>query len=348
MKKVYLGIILVIFLVSVVYLGFNNVKSQPQSLQPSNVSMIFTGDVMFGRGVESVINDNIFGDLRSLFLQSDIVVINMESPFTTSNINYKKAIPLKANPNNAHILKDNNVNVVSLANNHIMDYGPQGLKDTITALDKYNINHIGAGDNIEKAVQPAYFNKDNKRIAILNFFDKSTFQGFSETELAQATNNTPGSAPASPEIIKKSIDNAKEKADIVIVTFHYGNEYSFTPNGYQTNISRKCIDDGADLVIGTHPHVPQGIESYKNKLIFYSLGNCVFDQSNPLTKESMIVGLNIINGTPDVEVIPIRIVNSSPKFMNKNNAEIFLKNIQRNSNANINIVDGIGHLNMEL
>lgn len=350
MKKVYLLIILGILFISAIYLNINPSKTGSNESQPSNISMVFTGDVMFGRGVESVLNSNqnVFGDLKTLFLQSDIVVINLESPFTDSNINYKKAIPLKANPDYAHVLKDNNVNVVSLANNHIMDYGPPGLQDTIAALDKYDINHIGAGENLQKALKPAYFNIDNKKIAIINFFDKTTFQGFSETELAQATNDKPGSAPADWNTVKDSIDNIKSQSDIVVVTFHYGNEYSVNPNNYQTELSRKCIDEGADLVIGTHSHVPEGIESYKGKLIFYSLGNCVFDQSNPITKESMIVRFMILNGNPDIEVIPIKIVNSSPKFMDKGNAESFLKKIQSNSNSNINIQNGTGHLKIEI
>lgn len=350
MKNIYLGLILCLVIVSIFYVEMNSTKMHSNESKPSNISMIFTGDVMFDRGVADVIssNQNVFGDLKELFLQSDVVVINMESPFTDSNNNYKKSIPLKANPDYAHILKDNNVNVVSLANNHIMDYGPSGLQDTLSVLDNYNIKHIGAGENLEKAIQPAYFNVDNKRIAIINFFDKTTFQGFGENELLQATDNSSGSAPADWNVVKKAIDKAKNQSDIVVVTFHYGNEYSFTPNNYQTELSRKCIDEGADLVIGHHPHVTQSIESYKGKLIFYSLGNCVFDQSNPITKDSMVVQLQIINGSGMVNVIPIHITNSIPKFMNNKTSNTFLENIKSISDVNMTIEEGKGKLNIDL
>jgi len=357
MKKIYLGIILLLLVTSGAFLisfsHFNvslTAMNQYGSSQSSNVTMVFTGDVMFGRGVGAVLNSNqnIFGDLKPIFKGSDLVVVNLESPFTNSNINFKKTVPLKADPKFAHILKDNNVDLVGLANNHIMDYGPVGLNDTLTTLDKYNITHMGAGENLQEALQPAYFNINGKKIAIINFIDLTTFQGFSNSELPPATNNSPGSAPAEWNIVKNSIDTAKNQSDIVIVFFHYGNEYSFSPNKYQTDLSRKCIDEGADLVVGSHPHVPQEIESYKGKLIFYSLGNCVFDQSNPITKNSMIVQLQIVNGNADFTVIPIHIANSIPRIMDNSQANTFLNKINLESNIKMNIENGKGILNMSI
>lgn len=350
MKKIYLGILLVLALTAfLLFSQFNISKEMSQySSSQSPVNMVITGDVMLGRGVGSAIksNPNIFGDLKPIFGQSDLVVVNLESPFTNSNKNYKKTVPLKANPEYAHILKDNNVTAVALANNHIMDYGPQGLNDTLAALDKYNITHMGAGENLQEALKPAYFNVNGKRIAVINFMDLTTFQGFSESELPAATSNSPGFAPAQWDLVKNSIDTAKGQADFVIVFFHYGNEYSLTPNSYQTELSKKCIDEGADMVVGSHPHVPQGIESYKGKLIFYSLGNCVFDQSNPITKDSMVLQLQISNGNVNVTVIPIHIANSSPKIMSEQPAEDFLERINAESNVKMDIENGKGKLNM--
>lgn len=355
MKKIYFGIILLILVLTTFFLLFapfnaSSEKAIQYSSPQSSVNMVITGDVMLGRGVGSVIssNPNIFGDLKPIFSQSDLVVVNLESPFTDSNKNFKKTVPLKANPEYAHILKDNNLDAVALANNHIMDYGPQGLNDTLAALDRYNITHMGAGQNLQEALQPAYFNINGKKIAIINFMDLTTFQGFGESELPPATDNSPGFAPAQWDLVKNSIDTAKSQADIVIVFFHYGNEYSLTPNKYQTELSRKCIDEGADIVVGSHPHVPQGIESYKGKLIFYSLGNCVFDQSNPITKDSMVVQLQILNGNADVTVIPIHISNSSPKIMSEQRADKFLNRINSESNVKMDIENGKGKLSMNI
>lgn len=268
---------------------------------------------MLGRTVSTVLDsEDVFQDLKQLFKTSDLVVINLESPFTTSTQNLKQSIPLQADPKYAQVLKDNNINVVCLANNHIMDYGSGGLNDSIATLKKYNISYIGAGENLQKATEPAYFNVNNTKVAILNFFDITTFTEFSESEMPPATNNTPGFAPADWNIVKERIDQAKNKSDIVVVVFHYGNEYSTTPNQYQESLSRKSIDEGADLVVGSHPHVPQRVESYNGKLIFYSLGNCVFDQSNTATLDSMVVELKVLNGSAGVTLYPIHIVNSIP------------------------------------
>lgn len=355
MKKIYLGIILIILIsLTAIFLLFSPDPSTEKTLQynspQSPVNIVVTGDVMLGRGVGSVIksNSNIFGDLKPIFKQSDLVVVNLESPFTYSSKNFKKAVPLKANPAYARILKVNNVNAVALANNHIMDYGPQGLTDTLKTLDKYNITHIGAGENLQDALQPAYFTINGKTVAIINFMDLTTFQEFSKSELPPATDNSPGFAPANWKLVKNSINTAKNHADIVIVFFHYGNEYSFTPTKYQTELSRECIDEGADIVVGSHPHVPQSIEYYKGKLIFYSLGNCVFDQKNPITKDSMVVQMQIVNGNTDVTVIPIHISNSSPKIMSNPHATKFLNRINSESNVKMNIVNGKGKLSINI
>ena len=213
------------------------------------------------KGVGSAINSyhNIFRDLNPIFKQSDLVIVNLESQFTYSSKNFKKTVPLKANPAYAHILKDNDVDVVALANNHIMDYGPHGITYTLVTLDKFNITHVGAGENLKGALKPPYFNINGKRVAFINFMDLTTFKGFGKFELPPAIDNSPGFAPAEWNIIKNSIDTAKNQADIVIVFFHYGNEYSMTPNKYQTTLSRKCIDEGADIVVGSHPHVPMAL-----------------------------------------------------------------------------------------
>jgi len=350
-KKVYLGVFLslVIILSFFSYYTIQN-YSEPGNSKPetSNITIFLTGDVMFDFAVGPLIDSgvDVFGDFTPLFKTSDLVVINLEDPLTTSNDNIKTAVPVKANPEYAKILKDDNIDVVCLANNHIMDYGESGLNDTLKALKKYNITTVGVGENLQEASKPAYFVVDNRTIAILNFFDTTTFQEFAEAELPPATDNSSGFAPADWNVIKENLDQARTQADIVIVVFHYGNEYSTTPNQYQKNISRKCIDEGADLVVGSHPHVIQGVESYKGGLIFYSLGNFVFDQSNPSPKESMIVKLQDLNGNLTAIIYPFRITNSCPRFMDTQSAETFLESVKAESDADIKIENGKGIINM--
>lgn len=335
--------------VSLIYFIQNHSEPQKLEINASNITIFLTGDVMLTRGVDSLLDNNrdVFGDLTPLFKMSDLVVINLEDPFTNSKNNLKTVIPLKADPEHVQILKEDNINVACLANNHIMDYGETGLNDTVRALESYNITYVGAGSNLQQASKPAYFEVDNRTIAILNYFDTTTFQEFSELELRPATANNSGFAPAEWNVIKENLNQAKNRSDIVIVVFHYGNEYSTSPNEYQQNLSRKCIDEGADIVVGSHPHVTQGVESYNGKLIFYSLGNCVFDQSNPATKYSMVVKLQDLNGNLTATIYPFHITNSCPRFMSTQSAESFLKNIKSHSNADIKIEDGKGIIDIE-
>jgi len=351
-KKVYLVVILFIVILisfSAFYIFQNHRGSEKSVPDNSNITIFLTGDVMFDFAVDSLLDDGIdpFGDFASLFKTSDMVVINLEAPFTNSSKNLKTVIPVKADPKHASLLKEDNVKVACLANNHIMDYGETGLNDTLKTLKSYNITTVGAGDDLQESVKPAYFVVDNRTIAILNYFDTSTFQEFSTSELPPATSNSSGFAEADWNVIKENINQAKKHANTVIVVFHYGNEYSTLPNEYQKNMSRKCIDEGADMVVGSHPHVVQGAESYKGKLIFYSLGNFVFDQTNPSPKESMAVKFQDLNGNLSAIIYPFRMTNSCPRFMDTESSEAFLKDLNAQSNVDMKIEDGKGIINIE-
>ena len=349
MKKIY--IMILFFFVLVVALGINGFINQKSiipssSVSQSNVTLFFTGDVMLGRGVDGILasGQNVFSNVDPLFQNADAVVVNLEGPLTTSSNNSKLSIPLKANPIYAPVLKDNKVAVACLANNHIMDYGDKGMTDTITALKNNGINYTGAGDNLEQATQPVYLNIKGRKIAILNFMDNTTFTGFLPSEIPAATANSPGYAPADWNIIKERIDNSKNNSDVTVVVFHYGNEYSTSPNNYQIDLSHKCIDEGADMVIGSHPHVIQNIESYNGKPIFYSLGNFVFDQSNPATHSSLLVEMDMVGNETKVIVHPIILVGSIPRPMDNSSGTALLEKLKSQSSLNMSIEGGNGIL----
>lgn len=353
MKK--LVIIILLLVVLLVAYGVNSLfstskNSTSASVSKSNITMYFTGDVMLGRNVESTLasGQNVFANVDKMFKNSDGAVINLEDPMTTSTTAYKSTIPLKANPIYAHVLKDNNVVVACLANNHIMDYGDIGLNDTISALTTTGVNYTGAGNNIEQASKPVYLNIKDRKIAILNYMDNTTFTGFSTSEMAAATSSSPGYAPADSNLIKKDIDEAKNNSDIVIVVFHYGNEYSTQPNNYQVALSHQCIDYGADMVIGSHPHVIQPIETYNGKPIFYSLGNFVFDQSNSATHDSLMVEMDLNGSTANIKVHPMVLVNYMPQLMNSANSNQLLENLKNESPVNMTINNGEGLISFQL
>lgn len=354
MKKIVIIFLLLVILLFGAY-GLNSLfstskNSTSASVSKSNITMYFTGDVMLGRNVEGTLasGKNVFANVEEMFKNSDGAVINLEDPMTTSSTAYKSTIPLKANPAYAHVLKENNIVVACLANNHIMDYGDTGLNDTISALNKTGLNYTGAGNNIDQASKPVYLSIKDRKIAILNYMDNTTFTGFSTSEMAAATVTSPGYAPADPNLIKKDIDEAKNNSEMVIVVFHYGNEYSTQPNAYQVSISHQCIDDGADMVIGSHPHVIQPIEIYNGKPIFYSLGNFVFDMSNSATHESLMVEMDLNGSTANIKVHPMVLVNYMPQLMNSANSNQLLENLKNESPVNMTISNGEGLLSFQL
>ncbi|WP_455241028.1 CapA family protein [Methanothermobacter tenebrarum] len=339
MRKNIIIVFVVLLIIALLYFNVTNPKdkvSEPE--KPINIT--FTGDVMLGRNVNAVLYDDPqpFKNVINLTNGTDLTVINLESPITTSTNQRDKLITFKADPQFTKLLKDAGVDVACLANNHIMDYGEEGLNDTIKNLEASGIMYVGAGPNITEAYKPLIIDVKGKKIAIIQ---ASEFAD--EHYMPPATKNRPGFAPISWDHIKSAIDNAKKAgADYIICEFHYGNEYRHTPNELQKNISHKCIDEGAFMVIGHHPHVSGSIEEYKGHLIFYSLGNCVFDMQNPETKRSMIIIVTIKGNSSIVHIYPINIIGYYPYLMDVENANTFLEELESYSNVKIQIKDGIG------
>nr|WP_282731779.1 CapA family protein [Methanobacterium alcaliphilum] len=307
--------------------------------------MIFTGDVMLGRNIGYSLDNgvDVFAGVRSIFQSSDFVVANIEAPFTDSSNGVKSSYCLKAKPKYAKLLADNNIKVACLANNHIMDYGIEGYQDCVANLDANGILHTGAGSNIDEAITPAYVTVDGKKIAIIDFQDKNSFLAYSDSQMPTATNNRTGYAPAQLDLINKSVETAKANADFVVVDFHFGNELHKSPNQYQYKFARAAIDAGADLVVGHHPHVFQKIENYKGKLIFYSLGNTIFDAVTPACRQSALLRVKIVDGDLQATLYPISISSKGSNLMSKGSAEGFLKSIPT-SGVDLKIDNGEGKI----
>ncbi|MDO4492081.1 MAG: CapA family protein [Lachnospiraceae bacterium] len=158
---------------------------------------------------------------------------------------------------------------VCLSNNHMMDFGPQGLENTLQQLDAEGIAHTGAGRNLEEAVTPFFVTVGDLSVAILNF-------GWDVEETVYSDETTPGCSPRKKEVILESVVSAKEQSDKVVVCMHWGFEYNRLPMPYDIDLAHSMIDKGADLIIGHHPHNIQPMEVYKGKRIYYSLGNFYF------------------------------------------------------------------------
>ncbi len=247
---------------------------------PSNkkdtLSLSFAGDVLLDRSVANVISNKganfILSDVKPILSGADISMINLECPISTRGTKAKdKQYTFRAKPGSVDVLKSAGIDIVTLANNHVLDFGKDAMLDTFTYLDKAGIKYVGAGHDIDKASMAKYYNVNGFNVAILG-----SSHVIPVVEWA-AGKNKPGVATTyNPTRLLSEISSAKKKSDIVVVYVHWGTERNTKPDTYQRNLANKYIDSGADLVIGSHPHVLQGFEYYKGKLIAYSLGNFVF------------------------------------------------------------------------
>ncbi|WP_410511833.1 CapA family protein [Paenibacillus sp. BR2-3] len=256
----------------------------------NTVKLSFGGDVIFAGKVGELLKkkgyDYPYARLDGLLQQDDLTVINLETPVTEQGTGAaNKQFVFKSPPEALDAMKEAGVDAVNLANNHTLDQGEQGLKDTLSNLDDRGIGHAGAGLTAESAYAAQYFERKGVTIALLGFtrvIPESSWQ---------AGRNKPGLASVydSKEGLK-AIAEARKKANIVVVVVHWGIERVTQADAAQQSLGRSFIDAGADLVIGGHPHVLQGIEPYKGKWIAYSTGNFIFTKSTtPATWETAVV-----------------------------------------------------------
>ncbi|MDH3974694.1 MAG: CapA family protein [Deltaproteobacteria bacterium] len=244
-----------------------------------------------------------------LFKSADLVIGNMEAPITTGGSRFKnKKFTFKAPLESAAALKAAGVTHLSLANNHMMDYGMKGLVSTLKALDDVKINYAGAGITLGAARKSSIYEVKGKKIAFLSYSKTYPFEFY-------ATKKKGGTAPGYAAYVKRDIRKARKLSDIVIVAFHWGAEKRETPKDYQRELAHLSIDSGAHIVLGHHPHVLQGIEYYGEGIIFYSLGNFVFGSYSKSATESIIARITVDNdGIGKVEALPLNVNNYEVNF----------------------------------
>jgi poly-gamma-glutamate capsule biosynthesis protein CapA/YwtB (metallophosphatase superfamily) len=221
--------------------------------------------------------EEILGGLLPVIKSSDIAITNLECPITENKTSIGKTGPaLKGKPEALDFLINSGFNLVTLSNNHIMDYGNKGLKDTIDHLNSKKLAFIGAGNNIDEASKITYVEKDGNKVAIINL---------SENEWSTTNGDYPGACPMDLALASRLIAVAKEHAQFVLFIVHGGHEMYQMPSPRMQSWYRAFIDWGADAVINHHTHCVSGMENYKGKPIFYSLGNFLFD--SPKLRQSI-------------------------------------------------------------
>ena len=277
------------------------------------VTIAAVGDLMMSSWIIDYVNemgvDYPFDSTRTILASADIAIANLEAPLTAEGERFEdKKYTFKVPPHFVEGIAGAGFDVVTMANNHIVDYGCQGVMSTIDILNGAGIKSCGAGENRRQACSPTFIDVNNVRIA---------FVGFSMTfpDEFWATADTCGTCYPTEDLLARVISECERQADFTVASFHWGAEKHTEPRQYQINFGRRAIDFGADLVLGHHPHVLQGLELYKNKLIAYSLGNYVFASYSNVARTSLILKTKIdADGLILAKLIPINVHNASINF----------------------------------
>lgn len=256
-----------------------NIKIKEKESKKESITISFAGDVTMGnyKGAsyygsfdhefekQNQDYNYFFKNVKDIFNKDDLTVVNLEGPLTTSNNAKVKQFAFKGDPSYVNILKSGSIEAVTLANNHSEDYYQEGMDQTKFILKENNINYFGLD---EKSI----IDVKGVKVGLLGY------NGWLENYNEEYLNN-----------IKLSIEEMKKESDIVLIYFHWGTERSYSPDQVQKDFAHFAIDNGADGVLGSHPHVMQGIEKYKGKYIAYSLSNfCFGGNKNPQDKDTFI------------------------------------------------------------
>ncbi len=279
----------VIFILPVAAAGEN----PPAAAGGGRLTVVAVGDIFLGGRVVSFLEKKgasyPYGEMGGLLRDADLAIGNLESPLTEADEPFmEKKYILKAPPSAAASLKASGIDVFTLANNHMMDYGEEGLAETIDLLRKEGLGYTGAGTELSSARRPAIYEvktgADIVKVAVLSYSKTFPFEFY-------AGKDTAGTAPGYKKFLRKDIRAARAGADIVIVAFHWGAERMRLPKDYQREFAHLAVDSGAQMVVGHHPHVIQPVEVYKSGVIFYSLGNFIFGFYSPSEVGGMLASV---------------------------------------------------------
>jgi poly-gamma-glutamate synthesis protein (capsule biosynthesis protein) len=265
--------------------GYAPEPAAPDPAAAPTVTLAAVGDVLLSRKIESTITEEgwkaPFKNALRILAGADLSFCNLETPAALSGEPFPGKDPdvtFRAPPEALFGLKSGGFSVVSLANNHINDYGPEALAETLEALDLLGIERCGAGLNAEEAGRPAIVEAGGLRFAFLAYAEAM----WSVIEAGEG----PGVVILDRDRIAADVRAAGTSADLVVVSLHWGEEHQGKPRDSDRELARAVVDAGADLIIGHHPHVLQGAEFYRGSLILYSLGNFIFDMISARTYES--------------------------------------------------------------
>lgn len=274
------------------------------------VTFVFAGDILFdpayaifatyrqrGGQIEQCISEDLLEEMRS----ADVMMINNEFPYSYRGAPVPdKTYTFRASPESVSVLYDMGVDIVALANNHAYDYGEDAFLDTLDTLERAEIPYVGAGRNLEEAVQPVYYLVGDSKIAVLS---ATQIERTASPHTVGATEDTPGVFRClETELLEEKIREAKEECDFVIVYIHWGTESTDELDWRQCNDAPLYVEAGADIIIGDHPHCLQEIGYIDGVPVVYSLGNFWF---NSRTMDSCIIKMTLSeDGIQSLQFVP--------------------------------------------
>lgn len=324
----------------------------PEQAPEDSITLVAVGDIMLGGTAEEImlINgyDYPFKHTQHLLGNADIVIGNLEGPLTNSETPEAsdKQYLFRSPPQSvAPALRRAGFNAMSLANNHILDYGTSGMNDTVQSLDQFGITSVGVGQNLNEARAGRIIRTAHGDVALLSY--SLTFP-----ESFWATDTRPGTAFGHRNQIVEDVQRLGQQADYIVVSFHWGREKTETLRPYQPRLARAAIDAGADVVLGHHPHILQAIEKYKQGLIIYSLGNYVFGSYSQDARSSVVARIKLHNGNyHSAELTPINVLNTQvvfqPRPLQDKAAEDVIRHINQlsaSSNTQLTLYKHRGYL----
>jgi poly-gamma-glutamate capsule biosynthesis protein CapA/YwtB (metallophosphatase superfamily) len=315
----------------------------------SPFSLIAVGDIMLGgrarRRIKEHGRDYPFSAVLPILQRAPIVLGNLEGPLAQKAQKQNRNFSYRVRPKVASSLLRAGINVVTLANNHLVDCGRQGVLETLEALAVAGVTPLGAAANEQGAHEPVIREAGGLRIGLLGYY---------WNRRCAATANLPGSAMGVFEELETDIRTLRSQVDRVVVTFHWGRPYKPEPSPRARAKALFAIDSGAHAVIGHHPHIIQAFEVYRRCPIFYSIGNFAFGSGNSRA-EGLMLGFRFEDARTAVNVYPLYVknrdprVNYQPKVLRGSAAEQMLRRlikISARSGGLLKIERGMGKLEL--
>lgn len=286
---------------------FNTLAYSSDSLK-----IILTGDILLDRGVRRVIEhhgvDHLFSDgIDSVFRSAQVVVGNLECPATKIEAPVFKRYIFRGEPEWLTVLQKHGITHLNLANNHSIDQGREGLIDTKKNITTAGMTPIGAGENMEEASEPVLLASEPRNIWFIPSL-RLTLENYAYLTDKPCVSQEPMDSLLSRVYHLRQADSTA----VIIVSLHWGGEHTLKPVARQRLDAHQLILAGADAIICHHTHTLQTIETFRGKMIYYSIGNFIFDQQKPLNSKACIVSLNITKDSLETETIPVEIRNCVP------------------------------------